>query len=551
MADHAALSVDDLLAQATCAVRGLKDGKRGDAVGTAWLAKDDGYLLTAGHVVEDQLTAGEVWVRFPDAADDERATFVVEPVNDEPAALDFAVLKLDRPNGRTPIPFTLVSRAEGQIRARGYGSNLPHAQSPGEGNLVGNYLRKWSSLAYYFQYNTDTLAVGGFSGAAIYSDVAKAVIGLQVEEVAGRSAFAMPLARITDYWAELVGAAVMSTRGLAVLLQPEAASEEARDIVRERIVRPVLESLNLEMYVSELGGPRGEDMRQLELADVVIADITHGDPNVIYELTVAQGLGTPDIVVVDKAAAGPGDSPFQLVRLDLEDVELSRRVIEQRLVSVRAIFEALGELGTVNPLTSFFKAPLTQISAANALALSYELNFVRPVGTALLDVLAYGSESGVDVSVDGESLSWKDLDGITLTTVLPERVSWANDDFIDERLATPGHVVKAVVSRTEWSRPRSMKCLPLDDGKPVRLIDPFPTILATLSEAIDERLGGGPAVRSREAWSALERKEIDRFQSKLVKRIGSDDVKIKRRRLTDVFVIASSRAVFPGLESED
>jgi hypothetical protein len=497
------------------------------------------------------MAAGEVWVRFPDSDEDERATFVVEPVNDEPAALDFAVLKLERPNGRTPIPFTLVSRAEGQIRARGYGSNLPHAQSPGEGNLVGNYLRKSSSLSYYFQYNTDTLAVGGFSGAAIYSDLAKAVIGLQVEQVGGRSAFAMPLARIADYWAELVGNAVTSTRGLAVLLQPQAGSDAARDIVRERIVRPVLESLNLEMYVSELGGLRGEDMRQLELADVVIADVTHGDPNVIYELTVAHGLGTPDVVVIDKAAAGSRESPFQLVQLDLEDVDSSRHLIESRLVSVRAIFEAVGEMGTDNPITSFFKAPLTQISAANALALSYELNFVRPVGTALLEALAYREGSGVDVSVDGTSLSSNELDGITLTTVLPAHVSWANDDFIDERLAAPGLVVEAVVRRPDWSRQRSMKCLPLAEGKPVRLIDPFPTTLATLSEAIDERLGGGPSVRGLKAWPALEQKEIDRFQSKLVHRVRSADVKIKRRRLTDVFLVAGSRAVFPGLSFED
>jgi hypothetical protein len=51
-------------------------------------------------------------------------------------------------------------------------------------------------------------------------------------------------------------------------------------------------------------------------------------------------------------------------------------------VSVRAIFQALGEVETSNPLTKFYKAPLTQISAANALAFGYHINFVRPVGSA-------------------------------------------------------------------------------------------------------------------------------------------------------------------------
>jgi hypothetical protein len=60
-----------------------------------------------------------------------------------------------------------------------------------------------------------------------------------------------------------------------------------------------------------------------------------------------------------------------------------------------------------------------------------------------------------------------------------------------------------------------------------------------------------PSVRGLKAWPALEQKEIDRFQSKLVHRVRSADVKIKRRRLTDVFLVAGSRAVFPGLGSED
>jgi hypothetical protein len=541
--------VDALLAQATCAVRGRSGSSRGTALGTAWLAKDDGYLLTAGHVVEDLVADGEVWVRFPDETDDERATFAVPPVNDEAAALDFAVLALDAPNGRTPLPLTLMSRAEGQVRARGYGSNLPHAQSAGEGILVGNYLRKARSASYYFQYNTDTLAVGGFSGAAVYSEVANAVIGLQVEEVGGRSAFAMPLARITDHWRDLLETALTPSRGRAVLVQPAAASDEARDTLRERIVRPVLEQLNLALYVSELGGSHQEDMAQLELADVVIADVTHGDPHVIYELTVAQGLGTPDVVVVDAASpSAEAETLFELLRLDLGDVPAARRAVEQRLVAVRSIFEALGDVTATNPLTSFFKAPLTQISAAHALALGYERNFVRPVGTLLLEALEYGDAAGVEVVVDGEPVSTDRLGGITLTVVMPRHLSWAGDTFIQERLGDPGHVVDAVVRQADLSRQRSMKALVTAPGEPIRLVDPFPTTLATMTESIDERLGGGAAVRGAPAWSALERKEIDRFKSKLVHRLRTSEVTVRRRRLTDVVLVAGSRAVLPGVD---
>jgi hypothetical protein len=541
------MTVDELLAQATCAVRAGSSGDHGDAVGTAWLAKDDGHLLTAGHVVKDMLAAGEVWVRFPDTDSDERATFAINPVHDKPAALDFAVLRLDEPNRRRPLPFTLVSRAEGPVRARGYGKNLPKAQSGGQGTLLGHYLRGHSSATFLFQYLTNNLSIPGFSGAAVHSDVANAVIGLQVEEEGGRSAFAMPLARIADYWADLVSAATKPTRGLCVLVQPRAASDEARDIVRERIIRPVLESLNLALYVSELGRTLHEDLRQLELADVVIADVTHFDPSVIYELTVAQGLGTPDVVVIDKSAAADGGGLFQFVELDPDDLDASRRLIEQRLVSVRSIFEALGEISTTNPLTSFFKAPLTQISAANALALGYELNFVRPVGHALLKMADGGPGT---VTVNGSKLHREQLDNVTLTVVLPDSLSWANDDYIDRTLARPGRVVAAVVEHPDFSRPRSTKCLPVVSGEPIRLIDAYPTTLATMMEAIDERLGLDSGHRFLQVWKDLERKEIDRFQSKLVQRIRSDGFTMRHRSLADIVVVASASAIFPWLDEE-
>lgn len=539
------MGVGELLAQATCAVRASKDGR---TIGTAWLATDEGHLLTAGHVVAPLAEQGEVWVRFPDAETDERATFVIQPVHDKPAAQDFAVLRLDRPNDRRPLPFTLVTQADGRVRARGYGDNLRSAQSGGTGVLTpaGNYLRTSSSWAYYFQYETTTLAVTGFSGAAVYSDLAGAVIGIQVEAEGGRQAFAMPLARIVDYWEELVGAAVRPTRGRCVLLQPSTTTEAQRDIVRERILRPVLEQLNLALYVSEPSGMRGEDLKQLELADVVIADITDADPAVVYELTVAQGLGTPDVVIRDRSADSPAVRIFDVLDLDLDDVESSRRTVEQRLLSVRSIFEALGENPTTNPMTSFFKAPLTQISVANALAAGYARNFVLPVANALLEI-STGRGPG-SVTVDGVELSAERLRDVTVTVVVPKRLEWCSDDFIDLELAQTSLVVPATVTHPDFSRPRPLKCLPLVDGEPVRLLDVFPTTLSTVAESIDERFDVDPHRRTSDHWMALEQKEIDRFQSKLVKRIRSaGDRRVGPRFLRDVVRISTAAAVFPDL----
>jgi hypothetical protein len=190
---------------------------------------------------------------------------------------------------------------------------------------------------------------------------------------------------------------------------------------------------------------------------------------------------------------------------------------------------------------------LTQISAANALALGYELNFVRPVGHALLQMADGGPGT---VTVDGSTLNREHLDNVTLTVVLPDSLSWANDDYIDQTLAQPGHLVAAVVEHPDFSRPRSTKCLPLVDGEPVRLIDAYPTTLATMMEAIDERLGLDSGHRFLQVWKDLEKKEIDRFQSKLVQRIRSDRFTTRHRSLADAVVVAGASAVFPWLAED-
>src|SRR4029450_11472463 len=97
------------------------------------------------------------------------------PTFDKPQALDFAVLKIEE-SGRRPLPFVLVARADGQVLARGYGPHPPNSQPSGQGTLLGCYYRGNVSKNYLFQYEGPTLAIDGFSGAAIYSERASAVI---------------------------------------------------------------------------------------------------------------------------------------------------------------------------------------------------------------------------------------------------------------------------------------------------------------------------------------------------------------------------------------
>lgn len=546
------MDIDSLLSQATCAVLdgSSRDGG-GNVVGTAWLAKDSGHLLTAGHVVK-KLSNKDVWVRFPDDEHNLLASCVIEPVHEKSLALDFAILKLNEDTSRQPLPFTLVSSVEGSIRARGYGSNLPQSQHSGTGQLLGAYKRDNSSSKFLFQYESRTLAVEGFSGAAVYSDTTRAVVGLQVEQERGETAFAMPMARITDYWGDLLSAALKPRRGLAVLLIPESRTKESKDKLIDEIILPVLDELNLELYTSLPGRATGNDLAKLDRADVVIADVSHGDANVVYELTVAHGIGTPDVIFADShLISGLNQLPFsQIMPLDLEDVANARKNLERRLVSVRAIFEALGEPDSSNPITEFYSAPLTQISVANALAIGYEVNFVRPVGTALLEALA-----GLDcrITVGGHVLDAAQVQRLSLTVVLPEHLSWADDDFIHTNLQKPNLVVPAIVEHPNFSRPRTMKALPLpaSSTETIQLLDTFPTTLATMAEAIDQRLGLSSGHRNLPSWRAVEAKEIDRFGSRLRQRINIDPLKFRGRRLNDICRVTTTTTTFPTFSHND
>jgi hypothetical protein len=409
------------------------------------------------------------------------------------------------------------------------------------------YLRSESRESYYFTYRSRQLGVPGYSGAAVYSVPAGAVVALQTEVAHnGETVLAMPLVRITEYWQELVSLARPAPRGRCVVLVPASRGPEELRALPDDIIRPVVEgALNLEIYVSTVGRTTSADLAELENADVVIADATDDDTNVTYELTVAQGIGTPDVVFVEPGHRRP-NMPFTVVELDLRDPTHARETLAALLLAVRAVFEALGEASTSNPITDFFRAPLTQVSAANALSLGYYLNFVRPVGHELL---AAATGIPTRITVEGRDLDAERAARVNLTVVIPDRLRQAGDGYIDRHVRASGLAVPAQIHGRGWSRPRTMMALPQpDDNGVTHLLDVFPTTTATLIEAIDQRLGiTDPAQRIVAAWEAIERKEIDRFASGLVRRIRLDGIEVAGRALRDVCTVAGATATFAGL----
>lgn len=205
------LSVDDLLAQATCAVL-----RNGQPVGTAWLVNDKGILLTAGNVLCKNTACDEVYdevqIRFSE--DFPRQAYNIQLAFQEEMGIDFAILKLTTiPSDRQPLPLSLAQSVRGQFRLHGYGEALKDPAT-GIGEFTGVVDRQRSRSYRIFRLRSQELVDVGFNGGAVYSDDLNAVVAMQIGiGVTGlgptsHTVLAMPLYRIAHLWEPLNNLAV-------------------------------------------------------------------------------------------------------------------------------------------------------------------------------------------------------------------------------------------------------------------------------------------------------------------------------------------------------
>ncbi len=533
----------ELLAQGTCAiVRPASDGEPQETIGTAWLAMAPRYLLTAGHVVEGKSV---VTVQFSDE-ESRLADVVFEPAIIDDLGVDVAVLELRDDSDRQPLPVVLVDRPQGDVIVTGYG--LANAQSTGFGSYLRPYVRGHRSENFLLQFTSHNLAIQGFSGAPVYSLTSGAVVGLQIEASSRTDqVLAMPLSRIPRYWKDIQTVAAPLNRGLCVFLQQAGTGRELVDDV----ISPALEAIGLELYVSTTGTTTKRDLAKIDRADVIVAEADADDPSVTRELTIAQGLGTPDILVRVRPGATPDAADTEgPLEVDPANPTAARTALVQRLISTLAVFNAVGDLVSSNPITTFFGVPLTRVSAANALALGYFANFVLPVGQLLLDAKA-GQD--VTVSVAGVPVDTARYDHIHLHVVLPPRLSWATDRGIRQRVDGLDLLSEAAVKADDLlSRPRPLKAMRSTVAtSELVLVDVFPTTMSTMITSIDERFASlDPADRDPHLWEAIERKEIDRFDRVLSRRIREEPPGLRDLALSDIVHVTTARLTFPGVDFE-
>jgi len=280
---------EELITQATCAV--LIGGR---VRGTAWLCTTEGHLLTAGHILgeDDPLQAVDVQFLNDGLQKAARISWGYQKL----MGFDFAVLKLaNPPSGRSPLPMRFDQEAEGSFMLRGFGETLSDL-STGKGEFVGTVEVQNSTEYRLFRMRSQELAEGGYSGGAVFSERAGAVVAIQIEaraeeKLAARdTVLGMPLYRVPKVWA---GESGLRPSGE----EADAQKAYSHDVLLSYSRTPAMETWVKDFFVpqletwlyEELGGTKPQIFwNHDEFRDVwtrQMVDVVRGSRHLIAVLT--------------------------------------------------------------------------------------------------------------------------------------------------------------------------------------------------------------------------------------------------------------------------
>ena len=540
--------------------------------GTAFFVTDS-LALTAFHCVGDRhsgrLTDPRVYLRLGGSRDLHPAD-VDREMSD--AVLDVAALRTASvPSDVDPLRLSddVGDGDDNRCRAIGFPEGLFPAQ-PGQTTLVvprvpGHLVEPKAELdvgapdgtsapAIQWVYDGSPMSLLGLSGAPLVvgQGEGERVVGIvrwnppaanDRELAAGNNVVATPVSALLTVLPELVP--LVNRRGSAVLLG--SSREPGGDHTRLSVLaRPVLADLGFR--VTELPLTLDLDDRQaleLQSADLVIADMTDHPFGVLEKLIVARRSGVPDLAVTfDPESSRPPilHFPFDIMPLG-GTIDESQRNLRQQLAGLHGLVQRFGDRAARDELTSFFRAPLTRVSVAYGLAVGYVTNFVDVVTTALSSVASGGDTASIVMTRPGSdrdtnehrTLSPTEARDAMFEIVIPEKLQWATDPGILHSCTARGLWRTRV--QDENSRIRTLWASV--DGDRIRLIDPFPTTMNTMREAIDNLLGadidsplaGDGDWRSTPRWQAAEGKEIRRFYSSLIEITERKDRRVRYRQV--------------------
>ncbi|MEE4207792.1 MAG: hypothetical protein V2I43_00815 [Parvularcula sp.] len=137
----------------------------------------------------------------------------------------------------------------------------------------------------------------------------------------------------------------------------KSASRERSDKVLKYIIKPVMEESQYVVeradQIDEPGIITNQIVKKIVESDILIADLTEGNPNVFYELAIRHGLKRPFIHMIDASEKIPFDnSQVRTIQFDIRDLDSVDSAKKQLQAQVSAIDG--GDFVTESPISVAF-----------------------------------------------------------------------------------------------------------------------------------------------------------------------------------------------------
>lgn len=159
------------------------------------------------------------------------------------------------------------------------------------------------------------------------------------------------------------------------------------------VLGPILEPKGFTVNtpdIAEIGNIMHHIIRDSDRAQLVVADTTGNNPNVLYEMAVLDAMGRPCIPVKvvgieeEHKDLMPFDrAQYRFFTIDQNEPDKAREKMRKVIENVLKKYEA-GDM-FANPLTDYFGVPLSSFSSAYGLARGYYNNLLRPVVDGILN----------------------------------------------------------------------------------------------------------------------------------------------------------------------
>jgi hypothetical protein len=267
----------------------------------------------------------------------------------------------------------------------------------------------------------------------------------------------------------------------------------------EEVVQPVLGD-NYAVFtpdVMETGNIMNHVIRSCDRADLVVADTTGNNPNVLYEMAILDAMGRACIPVKFKIDEKTDAMPFDRAQYRYfvlgEEKSSAQATLKPVIENVRERRNK-GELSE-NPITDYFGDPLNSLASARGLARGYFRNFVAPCLKGKV--------------VNGPKFA-RGKSRLKVQTILPNRLFQATRASVEKvfeqgkieaiKVKAPGREITTYI----WSVHRDAK------GDPI-IVD-IPTAMAALFDNVYARLGRGTkGDQNSPDFRFLEDDEIGQF----------------------------------------